>query len=104
MFSLAKNNLFMVMLYNLESLVQIDERQLKLLLILAAKADPGKGYTCDPTQEELAKLSGWSRPTVQNVISSLLELKIDGRHIVSAQKVPKNGGGYYTVYSILCFN
>lgn len=103
MFSFTKNNSFTIFIYDLASMAQIDERQLKLILILAAKADPNKGYTCAPTQEELAHLAGWSRPTVQNVLNSILELKIKGNHIVTSQKVPKQGGGYYTVYSLHCF-
>ncbi len=103
MFSLAKNDLFTVLIYDIAGLMQIDERQLKLLLVLAAKADPNADYKCDPTQSELSQILGWSLPTVQNVISSLMDIKIGGKQIVTLEKVPKHGGGYYTVYSIHFF-
>lgn len=104
MFSFAKNDLLTIMIYDLANLTRLDEMQLKLLLILASKADPARHYTCDPTQEELSQISGWSRPTVQNVINSLLELRVDGKRMVTSQKVPKQGGGYCTIYSMHCFN
>lgn len=103
MFSLAKNDLFTVLIYDIAGLRQVDERQLKMLMVLAAKAEPNSDYTCDPTQSELSNILGWSLPTVQNVISSLLDIRIGGKPVVTLEKTPKHGGGYYTVYSIHFF-
>lgn len=103
MFTLAKNDLFTVFIYDLAGLMQIDERQLKLFLVLAAKAKPNLDYKCNPTQSELSSILGWSLPTVQNVINSLLDLRIGGKQIVSIDRVPGTGGGYRTVYSIHYF-
>lgn len=103
MFAFAKNDSITLFIFDIENLKYLDERQLKLLLVLAAKADSNQDYACNPTQEELSNILGWSRPTVQSVINSLLEIKIAGKQILQAQKLIKQGGGYHTLYKINCF-
>jgi len=103
MFAFAKNDTMTLFIFDIETLKQLDERQLKLLLVLAAEARSNENYVCDPTQEELSNILGWSRPTVQNVINSLLEVKIAGKQLLQTQKLIKQGGGYYTLYNINCF-
>lgn len=103
MVSFSKNEIYTMFQYDKNTLAQLDGNQLKLLLTLAIKADPGFNYTCSPTQEELAEILCWSRSTVQTVMSSLLDVMIDGKYIVTMQKQVRQGGGYYNVYSVNCF-
>lgn len=68
-----------------------------LLTILAHSDAKGESY---PTQERLAKLVGMTRQTVGKVINDLLEVKINGKHLISRDR-SKTGQYMNNVYTYM---
>lgn len=68
-----------------------------LLAILAHSDAKGESY---PTQERIAKLVGMTRQTVSKIIADLLEVKIDGKYLISREKT-KAGQFKNSVYTYM---
>lgn len=68
-----------------------------LLAILSHSDAKGESY---PTQERIAKLVGMTRQTVSKIINDLLEVTINGSHLISREKV-KTGEFVNSVYSYM---
>ena len=68
-----------------------------LLAILAHSDAKGESY---PTQDRIAKLVGMTRQTVSKIINDLLEVNINGNHLISREKV-KTGEYVNSVYSYM---
>lgn len=68
-----------------------------LLAILAHSDAKGESY---PTQERIAKLVGMTRQTVSKIIADLLEIKIDGKYLISREKT-KTGQYVNSVYTYM---
>lgn len=68
-----------------------------LLTILSFSNTKGESY---PTQEKIAKIVGLSRQTVSKIIADLLEVKIEGSHLISKEK-NKTGEYSNNVYTYM---
>lgn len=68
------------------------------LMAIASYMD-NQGHS-SPSQVELAKATGLHKNTVNRYINELLELEIDGRHLLLREMVNKGQGNIVTVYKV----